>query len=118
MLPLPELPLLPLRVLKPLTLFLWTAKGLLPSSDTASAFLACAPFVSSVSAAPTPTGYSLTFKNLQAENNTLGYMGFTLFDTYDTDLCVSKCNKTYGCIAFNIAFERSPFKDPSPKGGA
>lgn len=96
----------------------WTGKGPVPSPDTASAFLAYAPFASLASAAPTPTGYNLAFKNLQAENNALGYMGFTLLDTYDTNLCASKCNEIYGCNAFNIAFERSPSKDPSPKGGA
>jgi hypothetical protein len=61
----------------------WTGKGPVPSPDTASAFLAYAPFASLASAAPTPTGYNLAFKNLQAENNALGYMGFTLLDTYD-----------------------------------
>ncbi|KAF1929530.1 uncharacterized protein M421DRAFT_59878 [Didymella exigua CBS 183.55] len=96
----------------------WTGKGPVPSPDTASAFLAYGPFASSANAAPTPTGYNLAFKNLQAGNNALGYMGFTLLDTYDTDLCASKCNEIYGCSAFNIAFERSPSKDPSPKGGA
>lgn len=80
----------------------WTGKGPVPNPDTASAFLAYAPFASAASAAPTPTGYNLAFKNLQAENNALGYMGFTLLDSYDTKLCASKCNEIYGCNAFNI----------------
>ena len=80
----------------------WTGKGPIPSPDTASAFLAYGPFASSASAAPTPNGYSLAFKNLQAENNALGYMGFTLLDTYDTQLCAKKCDAIYGCNAFNI----------------
>lgn len=79
-----------------------TGKGPVPSPDTASAFLAYGPFASSANSAPTPTGYNLAFKNLQAENNALGYLGYTLLDTYDTNLCASKCNEIYGCNAFNI----------------
>ena len=80
----------------------WTGKGPIPNPDTASAFLAYGPFASAASSAPVPTGYNLAFKDLKAENNALGYMGFTLLDTYDTQLCAKKCDAIYGCNAFNI----------------
>lgn len=47
------------------------------SPDTASAFLANAAFAKSASAAPTPSGYIQSFKNLKASNNAFGYLGYT-----------------------------------------
>ncbi|KAF2170723.1 hypothetical protein M409DRAFT_63804 [Zasmidium cellare ATCC 36951] len=92
--------------------------GPVPCPDTDQAFVSYAAFASAASAAPTPSGYVNTFKNLKAMNNALGYMGYTLMDTYDVPLCSSKCDKINGCAAFNVAFERSPSLDPSPSGGA
>lgn len=43
-----------------------------------------------------------TFKNLQAENNALGYMGYTLMDSYDVLGCSQKCDAINGCSAFNV----------------
>ncbi|KAF2173537.1 hypothetical protein M409DRAFT_15817 [Zasmidium cellare ATCC 36951] len=91
--------------------------GPVPSPDTDSAFVTYSAFVSAASAAPTPSGYVNTFKNFNAMNNALGYMGFTLLDTYDVPLCSRNCDAINGCAAFNVAFERSPSKDPSPSGG-
>lgn len=79
----------------------WTGKGPVLSPDTASAFLACGPFAALASAAPTPTGHNLAFKNIQTENKALGYMGFSLLHSYDTNLCASKYNDIYGRTAFN-----------------
>lgn len=85
-----------------------TGAGPVPSPDTASAFLAYAPFASSASGAPTPSGYTNTFTNLQASVNAYGYMGYTALDTYDTALCATKCSQMDGCYGFNIFFERDP----------
>lgn len=95
-----------------------TGAGPVPSPDTAANFKSYPAFSLSASAAPVPTGYDQVFRNLDGENNALGYMGFTLMDSYDTLLCANKCNAIYGCTSFNVAFERSPSKDPSPSGGA
>lgn len=35
-------------------------------------------------------------------NNAMGYMGFTLMDTYDVTACSQKCNAIDGCAAFNV----------------
>ncbi|KAF7193493.1 hypothetical protein HII31_05167 [Pseudocercospora fuligena] len=96
----------------------WAGKGTVPSPDTDQAFLSYSAFSDAANAAPTPAGYTNTFKNLKAMNNALGYMGYTLLDTYDVQLCSQKCDAINGCAAFNVAFERSPSKDPSPSGGA
>lgn len=71
--------------------------GPVPSPDTDSAFVSYSAFASAASAAPTPLGYVNTFKNFNAMNNALGYMGFTLMDTYDVTLCSRKCDAINGC---------------------
>lgn len=76
--------------------------GPVPSPDNASAFLAFSSFSQAALAAPTPTNYVAAFINLQAENNAAGYMGYTLLDSYDTNLCASKCSAIQDCNAFNI----------------
>lgn len=52
-----------------------TGAGAKVSPDNASAFLAYAPFASTASAAPTPSGYINTFTNLQGESQAYGYLG-------------------------------------------
>ncbi|CAK1367665.1 hypothetical protein CB0940_11561 [Cercospora beticola] len=97
---------------------LWAGKGPIPNPDTSEAFLDFADLSNAALAAPTPAGYTNTFKNLKAMNNALGYMGYDLLDKYDAVECSKKCDVRDGCAAFNIAFERHPSIDPSPKGGA
>lgn len=43
--------------------------GPVPSPDTASAFLAYSAFASAATSAPTPSGYTQAFSNLNASNN-------------------------------------------------
>ena len=74
--------------------------GPVPSPDTDDAFVSYSSFSSAALAAPTPFGYVNTFKNLKAENNALGYMGYTLLDAYDTIDCSKKCDAINGCSAF------------------
>lgn len=71
--------------------------GPVPSPDTDSAFVSYSAFASAASAAPTPSGYINTFKNFKAMNNALGYMGFTLLDSYDVQACSRKCDAINGC---------------------
>ncbi|KAI5365946.1 hypothetical protein Slin14017_G035860 [Septoria linicola] len=96
----------------------WVGKHPVPTPETDEAFLAFSSFSSVALAAPTPAGYTNTFKNLKAMNNALGYMGYTLLDEYSVPECSKKCAAINGCAAFNVAFERSPSKDLSPKTGA
>lgn len=70
--------------------------------DTDIAFSAYAPFADAANNADVPSGYTQTFTNLNASNNAFGYMGYTVLDSYDTDLCASKCNAIDGCASFNL----------------
>lgn len=79
-----------------------TGAGPVPSPDTASAFLAYPSFASIASAAPTPSGYSKTFTNLQGSSNAYGYLGYTTLSSYDTAKCAAKCNAINKCVGINI----------------
>ncbi|KAM0714476.1 hypothetical protein Q7P37_010263 [Cladosporium fusiforme] len=57
---------------------------------------------------PSPNGYFQNFKNLQASNNAMNYLGFEQIKSYDVDYCAAKCTKKAGCLSFNIFFERDP----------
>jgi hypothetical protein len=89
-----------------------TGAGPVPSPDTASAFMALSAFAATASAAPVPSGYTQTFKNLQGSSQAYGYMGFTLLDSYDTETCAAKCNSITGCVGINVYFERDPSLEP------
>lgn len=80
----------------------WLGHGPVPTPDTVEEFVSYAAFSSAALAAPTPSGYTNTFKNLNAMNNAMGYMGFTLMDTYDVTTCSQKCDAIDGCAAFNV----------------
>jgi hypothetical protein len=84
-----------------------------PTDDTVSAFVSNAAFAAAASSAPTPSGYSNTFTNLNASNNAYGYMGYTTLSSYDTLKCASKCNAINGCMSFNLYFERDPSLEPA-----
>ncbi|KAF2150206.1 hypothetical protein K461DRAFT_201709, partial [Myriangium duriaei CBS 260.36] len=81
--------------------------------DTPAAFLNNAAFASIANNAPLPSGYVQRFQNLNASNNAYGYMGYTTLDTYDTNLCASKCTAMKGCSSINIYFERDPSVEPA-----
>jgi hypothetical protein len=76
--------------------------GPVPSPDTDQAFLDLKDFSAAATNAKTPKGYKNTFQDLKAENNALGYMGYTLLDSYDVQLCSEKCDAINGCAAFNV----------------
>jgi hypothetical protein len=41
-------------------------------------------------------------------------MGYSTVNTFDTELCVTKCNEKEGCLGFNIYVERDPSLNPGP----
>ncbi|TKA23705.1 hypothetical protein B0A50_06541 [Salinomyces thailandicus] len=89
-----------------------TGAGPVPSPDTVSAFLSYSAFGAAATGAPTPSGYSRTFQNLQGSNNAYGYMGYTTLTSYDTQQCASRCDAITGCVAINIYYERDPSVEP------
>ncbi|GAW23221.1 hypothetical protein ANO14919_127720 [Xylariales sp. No.14919] len=82
--------------------------GPVPIPDTPEAFLAYPDFSSAANSAPVPTGYYLTFQNLNGSNSAYGYSGYSTLDSYDTAECARRCNNVDSCLAFNIYFERDP----------
>ena len=82
------------------------------SPDSPSAFLANTDIAAAATNAPTPSGYTQTFQNLQGSNNALGYLGYMTMNTYDTAKCAAKCNTINGCMSVNVYFERDPSVDP------
>ncbi|KAI4722340.1 hypothetical protein E4T48_01227 [Aureobasidium sp. EXF-10727] len=82
------------------------------SPDTPAAFASNPDFASIASNAPVPTGYTNTFTNVNASNSAYGYLGFTTLSTFDTAKCAAKCDAIYGCLSFNLYFERDPSVDP------
>lgn len=81
----------------------------------AEAFRRDASIASVASRASTPPGYFQNFKNLDAANSAMNYLGYTVVNTgkgYDVDYCAAKCNAKPGCLSFNIYFERDPTVEP------
>ncbi|KAH0289685.1 hypothetical protein KCU84_g18009, partial [Aureobasidium melanogenum] len=48
------------------------------ADDTVAAFAANTAFAAAALSAPTPSGYSNTFTNLNASNNAYGYLGYVI----------------------------------------
>ncbi|KAI1350943.1 hypothetical protein F5Y01DRAFT_134781 [Xylaria sp. FL0043] len=86
--------------------------GPVPDDDTAAGFLSFSAFADAANSAPTPDGYALNYRNLNASSNAYGYMGFAIMDSYDTRSCASQCTGINGCLSFNIFFERDPAIQP------
>ncbi|KEQ68238.1 hypothetical protein M436DRAFT_25539, partial [Aureobasidium namibiae CBS 147.97] len=83
-----------------------------PANDNVSNFKANTYYSSVAAAAPTPSGYTQAFQAQAASNNAFGYMGFDTFDTYDVNTCAQRCTAKYGCVSFNMYFERDPSVNP------
>ncbi|KAI5203700.1 hypothetical protein E4T39_04003 [Aureobasidium subglaciale] len=77
-----------------------------------SAWATYAPFSAAASAGATPSGYTNEFTNLAASNNAYGYLGFTTLQSYDVNTCSKKCDAIFGCMSFNLYFERDPSLEP------
>ncbi|KAI4848522.1 hypothetical protein E4T44_03884 [Aureobasidium sp. EXF-8845] len=80
--------------------------------DDAASFVANAVYANAANSAAVPSGYSQTFKNLNASSQAYGYMGFTNLREYNPQTCATKCNAIKGCMGINIYFERDPSLAP------
>ncbi|KAI8632558.1 hypothetical protein F5Y19DRAFT_492358 [Xylariaceae sp. FL1651] len=87
--------------------------GPTPEVDTAHAFLSFDVLSTIANSAPIPNRYALKYRNLNASSNAYGYIGFTSLDSYDTNLCASRCTAIHSCLSFNIFFERDPAFTPA-----
>lgn len=94
--------------------------GPVPTPDTASAFLAYAPFHSMAEAAATVVPstsnggeYIEVFADLNASVSTSDYIGLYTLESYDPASCASYCDSTADCEAFNLYIERDPSQNPS-----
>ncbi|KAF2469823.1 uncharacterized protein BDR25DRAFT_39938 [Lindgomyces ingoldianus] len=92
-----------------------TGAGFKVEPDTSYAFLNSPQLASAASFAPTPSNYTQAFRNLHASSSAYGFLGYIALDSYDTNLCASKCNEQDGCLAINIFFERNPSQEVGPK---
>jgi hypothetical protein len=63
--------------------------------------------------AKTPSGYTMSFTNLQGSTQQIGYLTYKNLESgsYDVDGCASFCDSVAYCIAFNIYYERDPSVD-------
>ena len=41
-------------------------------------------------------------------NTRFGYLGFSTMNDYDVNKCATQCTNKFGCVSFNIYFERDP----------
>lgn len=79
------------------------------SPDTAQGFLDFPAFHGAANGASTPSGYELSFQNLNGSVEANGkIMGWSTLGSYDVGACASNCDGVDGCRAFNIYFERDP----------
>ncbi|KAL9001503.1 MAG: hypothetical protein Q9169_000078 [Polycauliona sp. 2 TL-2023] len=85
--------------------------GPVSTPDTAAAFKDNAVLQDLSSNAPTPDGYSLSFKNKDGSLSASKYMGLYTLSQYDTLDCASLCAE--GCESFGIYIERDPSLDPN-----
>jgi len=80
--------------------------------DPASAFTGSAAIAGVANDAVTPIGYKLIFRNRLASVSADKFLGVRTLGSYDPFTCADYCDKTTGCSAFNIFFERDPTLDP------
>lgn len=83
-----------------------------PTPDTADGFYAYAPYHAMASSALTPSGYTLSFRDLNASVSQSSYLGVNTLTSYNTTACASLCDSTSPCTAFNVYIERDPAVDP------
>lgn len=86
--------------------------GPVPGNGTTSDYLDLDNQLSqSAQTAATPSGYMSVFNNLQSSNfQPFSYMTYSILpgNQYDVAACATNCNRTTGCSAFNIYYERQP----------
>ena len=84
-------------------------------SLTSHELLALIVFQDAANGATTPAGYASAFQNGNASINAPKYMGSTALKSYDLAQCAAICDKSDGCNAFNVFFERAPSMTPDAK---
>jgi hypothetical protein len=72
------------------------------------AFLENSDFSVSALNAPVPSGYTPAYTNERASSISDNYLMHSELQDYGTTNCSKQCDRTTGCEAFNIYFERSP----------
>jgi hypothetical protein len=84
--------------------------------DTATQFLNTVSFRNAANSAQTPDGYYLSYGNKQASSQgVMGYMGYSVLNTYDVAECSRRCNDLKGCQSVNICeFNCQPFRPDTP----
>ncbi|KAF2705643.1 hypothetical protein K504DRAFT_460360 [Pleomassaria siparia CBS 279.74] len=63
--------------------------------------------------APTPSGYTSSFTNLQGSIQQIGYLIYENLPSYDVQACADLCSNVDFCLGFNIYHERNPSQDPA-----
>lgn len=72
-------------------------------NDNPEAFLSNPAFQEAALTAQTPAGYELRYQNQTASSQgVMGYMGFSVLDSYSVPECQKRCEKARGCSSFNI----------------
>jgi hypothetical protein len=80
--------------------------------DTVEAFQKNPVYSKMALEAKTPSGYTQTFKNLNASVNANSYLAYKLLESYDVAGCSKYCDETEHCYGFNIYIERDPAWNP------
>ncbi|KAF2634144.1 hypothetical protein P280DRAFT_366555, partial [Massarina eburnea CBS 473.64] len=62
--------------------------------------------------APTPSGYTNTFRDLNASVIANSYLAYKSLTSYNVTECASYCNSTQLCTGFNLYIERDPQWNP------
>jgi hypothetical protein len=79
------------------------------------AFLQDPEFAISALNAPVPSGYTPAYSNERASSVSDKYIMYSELQDYGTTNCSKQCDRTTGCEAFNIFFERTPTLNLGPK---
>ena len=68
------------------------------------AFKADASIADAANAAKTPAGYYNNFKNKQAANSAMNYLGYSIIQSgeYDVQYCADKCDAKAGCLSLTF----------------
>jgi hypothetical protein len=79
-----------------------------PTDDTMLAFLQNPDFSIMALNSPAPDGYTSVYTNEHASSVSAKYLRYDEVNDYSASNCSRQCDRTTGCQAFNIYFERTP----------
>jgi hypothetical protein len=89
--------------------------GVVPNGGSVSAYLDKTNALNTAAqSARAPTGYTESFKNLDASTQQIGYLTYKNIEsgTYDVNECATFCDNEKFCLGFNIYAERDPSVNP------